>query len=98
MRTGDGEIVKVAVLGRNKVEFCCHALDQMVIRGISKEDVIKTLQHPTKVGLKVNPPLPFRRHVRRDFNANKTIDVVYEERLDCIVVVTAFPKLYTGKR
>ncbi len=98
MKKGDGKIVRASVLGRNKVEFCMHALDQMEIRDISEQEVIRTIQQPTRSGLKVNPPLPFRRHVRRDISPTKSIDVIYEELLDRIVVITAYPKLWQKKK
>ncbi|MBI1903890.1 MAG: DUF4258 domain-containing protein [Planctomycetia bacterium] len=89
---GEAKLVQVPeLLGKTIVEFCFHALEQMQIRGISERDVLATIRHPDEIGL---PTQPNRERVRKFKKPTKAIDVVYEERDDRIVVVTAFPKKF----
>ena len=68
------------------MEFCRHALIQMEIRGIKAADVIRALRGPTETGL---PCDMFRTRIRRQISRYKALDVVYEERDDRILVITA---------
>ena len=43
--------VKPPLYGRDWIEFPKHATDQMKLRDISQEDVIKTIRSPTAKGL-----------------------------------------------
>ncbi len=79
-------VIRENVLGKSAVEFCRHALDQMEIRGISADDVIRALRSPTETGL---PCDMFRSRIRRQVSRLKALDVVYEERDDRILVITA---------
>ena len=91
---GDAKLITLdpPILGRNKLEFCFHALEQMKIRGISEMDVLAVIRFPDTVGL---PTQPHREHVRRfKKRPTKALDVVYELRHDRILVVTAYPKTF----
>ena len=80
------KFIKVSILGRQKLELVGHALLQMSIRGISEQDVIRTIRNPTRTGLRTKPS---RKRVRRHKSTYKAIDVVYEELPDRIRVITA---------
>src|SRR5687767_15317973 len=88
------ESMEVEVLGKSTVEFCGHALTQMELRGITKDEVLWALRGPTETGL---PTDMFHFRIRRQINPKKALDVVYEERKDKILIVTAFKKEF-GKR
>jgi hypothetical protein len=83
----------VDLLGKSKVEFCYHALEQMKIRGISERQVLAAIRYPDETGL---PTQPHRERVRKFKNPKRAIDVVYEVWPDRIVVVTTFPKKFSG--
>ena len=85
-------ILDPPILGRDRLEFCFHALEQMKIRRISEQDVLAVIRLPDTVGL---PTQPRRERVRRfKKRPTKAIEVVYELRQDRIIVVTAFPKTF----
>jgi len=105
-RPGDGKVewipvndgteyVDEEVLGRPRVEFCAHALQQMKARGITKREVVAAIKFPDVVGL--NAPRG-RDRVRKFKKPNKAIDVVFQLRADTILVITAFPKEFSRRR
>jgi hypothetical protein len=91
-----GELLTVdpPLNGKDKVEFGRHSLVQMEIRGISREDVLETLRCPTETGL---PCDMFRSRVRRRLGRYKALDVVFEERDDRWLVITAMVKEFPKK-
>lgn len=82
-----GTVVDCETLrGFTKVEFSVHATQQMKIRGLTREEVLKTIRDPEKTGL---PTQEGRFRFRRFRTNTRAIDVVFEEWVDRIVVVTA---------
>ena len=82
-----GVVVECELLrGYTKVEFSIHALEQMKIRGLTRDEVLKTIREPQKTGL---PTQPKRQRFRRYRRENRATDVVFEEWDDRIIVVTA---------
>ena len=90
-----GRIVTVSILGRGKIEFGSHALQQMQIRGVSQAEVLKALRRPTATGL---PTQPGRKRVRKNVGNIKAIDVVYEELDDRLRIITVIVKARTVRR
>jgi hypothetical protein len=82
------------IRGRKKVEFSVHALDQMEIRGITRDEVLRTIREPHKTGL---PTQPNRKRFRRYRSVKKAIDVVFEEANDRVIIVTAMVATLRGK-
>jgi Domain of unknown function (DUF4258) len=81
-----GLIVACDLRGYSKVEFSDHALSQMKIRVLTREEVLETIRNPELKGL---PTQPHRLRYRRYRGTKRAIDVVFEEWDDRIVVVTA---------
>jgi hypothetical protein len=81
-----GKAMHVAALGGQLVEIIEHALDQMKIRGITEDDLWKTIKEPDKTGL---PTEKGRLRVRRNKTVRVAIDVVYEALPDRLRVITA---------
>ncbi len=105
-RLGDGKVERIPVndgteyvdeevLGRPRVEFCARALQQTKARGITKREVVAAIKFPDVVGL--NAPRG-RDRVRKIKKPNKAIDVVFQLRVDTILVITAFPKEFSRRR
>ena len=82
------------LLGKSKVEFIFHAVDQMRIRKISVLEVLAVIRTPAVTGL---PTQPGRERVRKFKKPTKAIDVVYEVLEDRIRVITVFPKRFRRK-
>jgi hypothetical protein len=61
----------------------------MKVRGITEDEVLKTIRHPTKTGLRA--PVG-RFHVRKTFTRYRDIDVVYELSPGFVVVVTTWDR------
>jgi hypothetical protein len=75
-------VLKNPILGFTKLELIGHALDQMKVRDISKDDVLLTLSDPSETGL---PTQPGRKRYRRSkVGGGKPVDVVFEELADRI--------------
>ena len=72
--------------GVSKVEFTSHAIDQMRIRNLTKEEVLRTIRDPQVTGL---PTQKNRQRFRRLRSGKRALDVVFEEHKDRIIVVTA---------
>jgi hypothetical protein len=72
--------------GFTKVEFCIHAIEQMKIRGLTREDVLRTIREPELTDLHTQDG---RFRFRRYRTEKRAIDVVFEETADRIIVVTA---------
>jgi hypothetical protein len=85
----DGEISELdpPILGKSRIEYVGHALDQMKIRGISKAQVEKVLRMPEVTGLKT---VPGRRRVRGKISKQRELDVIYIVQADRILVITSF--------
>ena len=82
----DSEVVACSLRGRSFVEFIGHALLQMRIRNITKEEALAVIRSPDLQGL---PTEPGRHRLRRNKTVRTAIDVVFEELPDRIAVVTA---------
>lgn len=83
-------VLKIPVLGYNTLEIFPHASDRMKQRGITRDEVVDTINNPTTTGL---PTQAGRKRVRREFTASsKVIDVVYDELVDRVRVITTFQK------
>ena len=80
-----GRLVKATVGKFNLIEICNHALDRMKGRGVSQDEVIKTLRSPTRKGV---PTQPGRKRVRKNRRSSEAVDVVYKEGDDRLVVIT----------
>src|SRR5437764_995833 len=63
------------LLGYSQVEFTGHAVERLMERKFSREDVLKTIRKPTKTGLDTKEG---RCRVRRNITARVALDVVYE--------------------
>ena len=84
-----GKILKTDILGRKILEFCSHALDRMIERGVTEAQVIRTIEDPHRTGL---PTQPKRSRVARKASSYREIQVVYEKRKDRVIVVTVISK------
>ncbi len=80
-----GRILRQAVLGYDKIVLTGHAQDQMELREITEEDILRTLRNPTKTGL---PTQPDRHRVRWHKTARVAIDVVYKDIEGLLHVIT----------
>ena len=84
------KVLKQAVNGHD-LAFDAHALRAMESRGITEEEVIQTLEDPDEDDLSVN--VPTRKRCRKFFHKRALrIDVVYEEDVTWLVVITALRK------
>lgn len=79
-------MLKQKLLGFDLVEFTQHALSRMAQRGITRDDVYRTVGNPDYTGLAT---APHRHRVRWDKSVNFCIDVVYEICPKHIRIVTA---------
>jgi hypothetical protein len=83
-------VLNIPVLGYNTLEILPHASDRMKQRGITRDEVVETINSPTTTGL---PTQAGRVRVRREFlKSGKVIDVVYDELADRVRVITTFQK------
>lgn len=82
------------LLGHGVVEFIPHALRQMKIRGITADQVMDAIRRPTETGL---PTQMYRSRIRRQMDRDRALDVVYEELIDRVRVITAFVKEFKKK-
>ncbi len=79
------KVVQTQVLGKGEVAFDEHALERMAERGITEAQVLATLKNPDMTGLRADPG---RQRVRRHYGSHTSVDVVYEEEPNRILVVT----------
>ena len=95
--TPENKVVPVdpPLLGKSLLEFWGHALEQMKVRGISEEKVIRVIRAPSETGL---PTQMGRHRVRKHGLQDKATDVVYEIHEDRIVIVTAISKDWSKKK
>ena len=82
----DSEVVVAEVRGFPAVELSGHALRQMTIRDITRDQVLETMRKPDLTGL---PTEAGRYRFRRHKTARISIDVVFEELATHILVITA---------
>jgi hypothetical protein len=80
-------VVQVSLRGVDEVRFLPHALDRMAQRGVPQQDVINALKDPDEEN--DSAALPGRKEVCRNKTALKRIKVVFEQRPDHILVITA---------
>ena len=73
------------VLGKSMVAFDEHAIQRMGERGVTEAQVLATLTKPDITGLRADPG---RMRVRRHYGSHASVDVVYEEELDRILVIS----------
>ena len=81
-----GLTLKRRLLGYEKVHFTGHALQRMKQRGITREDVFRTIENPDVVGL---PTVLKTFRVRWEKTDSFGIDIVYALGTDAIRVITA---------
>jgi hypothetical protein len=81
--------IEKPALGHKRILLTGHAQQQMAIRGISVEDVLQTLRHPTKQDLPVQAGRPNRKRFRWNKTARVSIDVVHERIQGELYVITA---------
>jgi hypothetical protein len=89
LRTVAMAVVKVIpanVLGKGEVAFDAHAVQRMNERNITEAQVLATLKNPDITGLSAAPG---RRRVRRHYGSHVSIDVVYEDEPNRVLVITA---------
>lgn len=78
------------MLSYDTLEILPHATDRMKQRGITRDEVVETINSPTRTGL---PTQAGRMRVRKEFQrSGKVIDVVYDELPDRVRVITTFKK------
>ena len=81
----DSIVLNHKLRGKDLVELTGHALKRMKQRGVSQEDVLNTIEKPTK-------SMPTTQIGRLRFRWQKTprtsIDVVFEDGKDRVIVVT----------
>ena len=82
----DSEIIIAEVRGFPVVELSGHALRQMAIRDITKDQVLDTMRHPDQTGL---PTEQGRHRFRKHKTTRVSIDVVFQEQPAHILVITA---------
>lgn len=89
--TGEARIIELkdAILGRNRVEIIGHAQERMRDWGLTDEDALKVLRQPDVTGL---PTDEGRKRYRRHKTIRFSVDVVFEETPDAIVVITIIKK------
>lgn len=75
------------LLGFDYVDFTRHALDRMKQRGITKDEVYRTVEKPDVTGLATAPN---RVRVRRECTGTFDIDVVYELMTASVRIITTF--------
>lgn len=91
-----GVVVKCQRLrGYLEIEFSQHALEQMKIRQISREDVISTIRTPDLTDL---PTQSGRLRFRCYRGTTRAIDVVFEEHSRLVVVTAMRVTLKTKDR
>ena len=78
-------ILNESALGFDTVTLTGHAQDQMEIRGVTVEDVLKTIRNPTERGL---PTQPGRQRFRWHKTIRTAIDVVHMPIENSLFVVT----------
>jgi len=80
--------------GFTKVEFTTHAIEQMKIRNLTRDEVLKTIRDPQETGLRTQAN---RQRFRRYRSKKRALDVIFEEHEDRIIVVTAMIVSLRGK-
>jgi uncharacterized membrane protein len=80
------KIIEVAIRGKKFVEFIHHAIDQMAMRGMTEQEVVKTLGDPDEIrdSLEKGRKVAFRNH-----DAANKAKVVFVEMEDRFRVITA---------
>lgn len=78
-------VVQEVVLGKSEVAFDEHAMKRMQERSVTEAQVLAALRHPDVIGLRADPS---RRRVRRHYGAHASVDVLYEEEPDRILVIS----------
>jgi hypothetical protein len=78
-------VIQATARGRDEIAFDEHAVERMRERGVTEGQVIATLQHPDITGL---PTGPGRLRLRRHYGSHHSVDVVFEEEPDRLVVIT----------
>lgn len=85
-----GIVVDRKTLGKDKVHFTGHSIEQMGIRGIKQYEVFDVLDAPEETGLKVGRK--GRKHWRRWRNQTTAIDVIFEIEAKSVRIITAIKK------
>jgi hypothetical protein len=81
------KVVKVSIRGKEYVEFIAHAYKRIGTRGMTEKEVITTLGDPDEI--KDTDDGSGRKAAIRNWDAANQAKVIFEEREDCIRVITA---------
>jgi hypothetical protein len=81
-------VIAENVLGCTSVAFDTHAIRSMATRAITEDEVVEVLRNPDQTGL---PTQPNRQRFRKQIGA-RTIDVVFEQDVTQVVVITTFSR------
>jgi hypothetical protein len=84
--TAGGKIVETSLRGFEKVEFTKHCQDQMKFRGLLEAEVLRVISEPEVTDLPT--PEPRKRH-RRYRSSDRSVDVIFEDLPDRVLVITA---------
>lgn len=79
------KVIQEEILGKSEVAFDEHAVKRMEERGVTEAQVLATLKNPDITGLRADPG---RWRARRHYGSHTSIDVVYEERPNQILVIS----------
>ncbi|MSR57896.1 MAG: DUF4258 domain-containing protein [Planctomycetaceae bacterium] len=80
-----GRIIHLSILGVNVLELTKHAIDQMRIREVKEDEVIRVIRGPQVKNLATQGN---RERVRRFRGTKRAVDVVFERLPDRIRVIT----------
>jgi hypothetical protein len=83
-------IVEANIRGKKYVEFIHHAIDEMRNRGMTEEEVLRTLSSPDDV--RDDLRTPGRKVAFKNFGALNTAKVVFVEKGDRFRVITVMWK------
>lgn len=86
-----------------EVEFSQHAIDQIVDRGTSKDEIKHTIQEgeeiPAKKGRKAyRKNLPFESYWKGKYYSTKQVIPIVKEESNRIVVITVYVFYFGGKK
>lgn len=74
-------------MGKKKIVFSKHATERMLKRGVSYEDVQKTIDHPT---LKFPLEKDYTQEFRRKVNGKEHFVVIEHKKKEVVVITTGW--------
>lgn len=86
-RNGVNHPLDEPIMGCDHLEFCPHALDRMIQRGITRDDIIQALKKPSKRNLRSDPP---KKRISWRKPDGTELNVVFVLKPKKLVVVTAY--------